>query len=120
MMNGINKTRFVTLMAAAAGVTASLGSFANPEQALARTPASALVADTVPAKKAAAAKKTGTAAKAVKAKTAAPAKATDKAKTAATAKKPVVNTATANNAPQNDACEGLSEADCRNLNGAGY
>lgn len=106
-MNRIPRKRLVTLMAAAAGVTAGFGSMAEPAQA--RTPALATVAaDTVPAKSAAAAKKSGAAA---------PAK-------AATTKKPevapstVVSAAPSNSPSVNDVCG--SEEDCRNINGGGH
>ena len=119
MMNGTPRKRLVTLMAAAAGVTAGLGAMAAPAQAHTAAPTT-LAADTLikskpaatkakattaPAKGAAAAKaKSATTTKAAAAKPAAPAKA-------------VVSTGP--NAPSpNDACG--DEADCRNANGAGY
>lgn len=116
-MNRIPRTRFVTLMAAAAGVTVGLGSMAEPAQA--RTPALTVSADTVAPSKPAAAKAT-------KSDAAAPAKATEatKAKAATAAKKPgatakaVVGTAAPSVGSENDACG--SEADCRNMNGGGY
>lgn len=122
-MNRIPRTRFVTLMAAAAGVTAGLGSMAAPEQALARTPASAVAAaDTLPkaklstaAAKATAAKKSEASAKKSEASSK---KSEATAKKADASAKAVVATAAANDAPKNDACG--SEADCRNINGAGW
>lgn len=125
-MNRIPRTRFVTLMAAAAGVTAGFGStMAAPGQALASTHASALVAaDTVPnAKLTAAAKAAAPAKGTAAAKASAPAKASTAAKTAAAEKpaasaKKVVAAAASNEVPKNDVCG--SEADCRNADGGGW
>jgi hypothetical protein len=115
-MNRIPRTRFVTLMAAAAGVTAGLSSMANPAQALARTPTiTTIAADTLPGKAAAAPKKSDVAAKPAKSDKAAPATA-EKKPDAAT--KAVVATGDPNVIPENDVC--ATEQDCRNLNGAGW
>jgi hypothetical protein len=109
-------------MAAAAGVTAGLGSMAAPDQALARTPASAVAAaDTLPkAKLTAPAKATAakTADAAAKKSEASSKKADASAKKADASAKAVVATATSNEVPKNDACG--DEADCRNINGAGW
>jgi hypothetical protein len=123
MMNRIPRTRFVTLMAAAAGVSAGLASLA-PTQALASTSASASFAtDTLPTKAALAAKKAADKAVAAPAKTADATKKAEAAKTA-DAKKvdakgfaKAVATAGPNNPSPNDACG--DDADCRNLNGDG-
>jgi hypothetical protein len=123
MMNRIPRTRFVTLMAAAAGVTAGLSSMADPAQALVRTPTIATIAaDTLPSSKAAAApKKSDVAAKPAKsaesAKDAKAAPAADKKADAATKAK-VVATGNPNVIPENDVC--ATEQDCRNLNGTGW
>jgi hypothetical protein len=119
-MNRIPRTRFVTLMAAAAGVTAGLSSMADPAQALARTPTIATIAaDTLPGKAAAAPKKSTVAAKTAKGETAAKsAKAAPEAKKPETATKAVVATGDPNVIPDNDVC--ATEQDCRNLNGTGW
>ena len=117
-MKRIPRAGFVTLMAAAAGVSVSLASsMATPTQALARTPTS-LAADTLPGSKPAAAARK--AAAPAPAKVAASAKAETKAAASKPAAKAVVATAGPNNPSPNDACG--SEADCRNINGdgAGY
>jgi hypothetical protein len=119
MMNRIPRTRFVTLMAAAAGVTAGLSSMADPAQALVRTPTiTTIAADTLPGKTAAAPKKSDVAAK--PAKTAEPAKSAKDApaKKAEAATKAVVATGDPNAIPENDVC--ATEQDCRNLNGTGW
>ena len=120
-MNRIPRTRFVTLMAAAAGVTAGLSTMADPALALVRTPTTATIAaDTLPGKAAAAPKKSTVAAKASKS---AAADKSDK-KVATEAKKPeaaakaVVATGDPNVIPENDVC--ATEQDCRNLNGTGW
>lgn len=121
-MNRIPRTRFVTLMAAAAGVTAGLSSMADPAQALVRTPTIATIAaDTLPSSRAAAApKKSDVAAKSAKsaesAKSAKAAPAADKK--AEADKKAVVATGDPNVIPENDVC--ATEQDCRNLNGTGW
>ena len=115
-MNRIPRTRFVTLMAAAAGVTAGLSSMADPAQALVRTPTIATIAaDTLPGKAAAAPKKSDVAAKPAKSDKAAPAAAEKKPEAAA---KAVVATGNPNVIPENDVC--ATEQDCRNLNGTGW
>jgi hypothetical protein len=131
-MNRIPRTRFVTLMAAAAGVTAGLGSLAGtPEQAMARTPTiTELAADTLPsARPAADAKAKATAKEAKTASVEKNGKDTEQAQLAkkaaadSTAKKAVsakdvVKAKSASDVPQNDAC--ADDPDCRNGDGLGY
>jgi hypothetical protein len=119
-MNRIPRTRFVTLMAAAAGVTAGLGSLAGtPEQALARTPTiTELAMDTLPGAKPAADAKAKTTAKETKTAAAEKNAAADSTAKKAVSGKDVVKAKSASDVPKNDAC--ADDPDCRNGDGLGY
>jgi hypothetical protein len=131
-MNRIPRTRFVTLMAAAAGVTAGFGAMAgSATQALARTPTvTELAADTLPSAKPAAVAAKAKEAREAKAAVKKPAaeetkeqsksakKSAESTAKASVSAKDVVKTSASNGVSENDSCE--NEADCRNGDGTGY